>query len=111
MMSIFLVHAFSIPLTMRYIQTKKLAFSVATMEDTVWSVDCLQDLLYRESILTQYFLLAPFARSYRVADEALIAETVVYGPSSFFLINFFFAVQGSKPSYSYSEVLHYVNFK
>ena len=43
----------------------------------------------------QYFPLASFARSYRVTDEAFIAEPR-YGPSSAFLMNIFFALKGSK---------------
>ena len=42
----------------------------------------------------QYFPLAPFFQIYRVADEALIAETAVW--PNFFLMNVFFALEGSK---------------
>ena len=42
----------------------------------------------------QYFPLAPFARFYRVTDEALIAETAVW--PNFLLMNIVFALKGSK---------------
>ena len=44
----------------------------------------------------QYFPLASFARSYRVTDEAFIAEPR-YDPSSAFLMNIFFVLKGPQP--------------
>ena len=40
-----------------------------------------------------------FCQMYRVTDEALIAETAVW--PNFFLMNVFFAFEGSKPFYYY----------
>ena len=39
--------------------------------------------------------MAPFARSYRVNDEALLAETAVW-PIFFFIMDIFFALKGSR---------------
>ena len=53
------------------------------------------------------FFLNRFCQIFRVTDEALIAETMVW--PNFFLMNVFFALQGSKLfiiiSYHYSWML------
>ena len=43
---------------------------------------------------SQYYPPAPFAKFYRVTDEALVPETRVW--PNFFLMNVFFALKGSK---------------
>ena len=49
----------------------------------------------------QFFPLASFARSYSLTVEALIAESTVCSPCSFFPMNVFYAFERSTLVYSF----------